>query len=89
MSDLSEIIQGSTIVDFAESHPMMLIGIICVLVLLIVAYCVYSYMPSWFSSEKLASGKKNSSKYLDDDDEIDNLVSSIREKQKRNIGGAK
>lgn len=74
---------GFSVVEFAEAHPLILLSVVIVLVVLIIAYGVYKI---WPKNEKLKSGENNGKKYLNDDEEIDSLISSVREKQKKNVG---
>jgi hypothetical protein len=73
--------QPYKILEFTEKHPYVLLAVIIVLVIMIIGMFIYS------RKEKLDAGGKKSCKRADesgdDDDEIDELIKTIHEKQKK------
>jgi hypothetical protein len=65
------------VLEFAETHPHLLlaaVGVLCVLLL-----SMYLYNNGWFGSKQGFKKKKNEP--LDDDEEMDTLIDSIHTAQ--------
>lgn len=68
---------GNKILEFAESHPYILLAIVILLIIAI----IYMYINSRAKTEK-ATARRKKKKPIDEDD-LDELVDTIHDKQKR------
>lgn len=72
----SSTISKYSVIEFVETHPMVLMGTIAVLLLII----IFMYFNSRTSATTKKSKKKKEPE--NEDEEVDQLIESIREKQK-------
>lgn len=84
MSDVDEVSIPQKITAFAENHPQLLLAVVVVLIIVI----LFMYLNSCGWDLKVASGcKKKSKKSIsisnDEENELDELIESIHQKQKR------
>lgn len=74
--------KSNKILEFAEGHPYVLLAVISVLIILVIIMFLGScgYNIPMVGCKK---GKKKKKEIIDDEDEIDELITSIHNKQKR------
>jgi FtsZ-interacting cell division protein ZipA len=80
MNTLSSIYTTST--EFVSNHPRIVVGAVVIILVLVAIFTVGTWL---MKREKKKRGKRHSN--MTDDEELDFVIKSIHDKQKKNING--